>query len=282
MVSIVITAYNVEDTIRKAIDSALAQSYPHIEVVVVDDCSTDHTAEIIASYGERIKVVKHEENLGAGMARRDGLKFSTGDFAVTLDADDWMDEDLIARLVARQRETGAEIVSGGVTIERLDGSWDAHCYGDKYIDVKKDVIEAFLAEKVRFMNNKLIARRLLNEVEYCERRFIEDTPTIYPMLFLANGFAYAATTGYHYLHHDKSLTKTASTFKWALYGCIAEMDIVNFFEKHDYHEFDEQLAKSIIGHTDIIYDLHPSIEEVREHQDAWNYFTTELIRRADA
>ena len=57
-VSIIITAYNVEQFIARAVDSALAQDYKDVEVVVVNDCSTDKTTEILASYGDRIKLIQ--------------------------------------------------------------------------------------------------------------------------------------------------------------------------------------------------------------------------------
>ena len=279
MVSIIITAYNVEDTLARAVDSALAQGYPHIEVVVVNDCSTDGTSDIIASYCDRIKVVNHDVNLGAGMARRNGIKASTGDFVMTLDADDWLDDDLIARMMAVQQETDAEIGSGGVTVERAEGAWDAHCYGSKCIDSPKERIISYLKEKVQFMNNKLIARRLLDEVEYCERRFIEDTPTIIPMIFLAERFAYAPTTGYHYLDNPKSLTHTADRLKWNLFSAVATLDIIRFMEERDYHELDEVLAKSFASVANGIQSIAPTPEQVAQYQDEWNYFTTELIKR---
>lgn len=279
MVSIIITAYNVEDTLARAIDSALAQGYPHVEVVVVNDCSTDGTSDIIASYGDRIKVVNHEKNMGAGMARRNGIKASMGDFALTLDADDWLDSDLISRMMAVQQEFDAEIVSGGVTVERTEGRWEAHCYGKRVLSNPKERVLSFLHEKVQFMNNKLIARRLLDEVEYCERRFIEDTPTIIPMIFLAKRFAYAPTTGYHYLDNPKSLTHTADKFKWNLFSAVATLDIIRFMEAKDYHELDEVLANSFASVANGIQSIAPTPEQVAEYQDEWNYFTTELIKR---
>lgn len=279
MVSIIITAYNVEGTLARAIDSALAQGYPHVEVVVVNDCSTDGTSDIIASYGDRIKVVNHEKNMGAGMARRNGIKASTGDFALTLDADDWLDCDLISRMMAVQQEFDAEIVSGGVTVERTEGRWEAHCYGKRVLSDPKERVLSYLQEKVQFMNNKLIARRLLDEVEYCERRFIEDTPTIIPMIFLAERFAYAPTTGYHYLDNPKSLTHTADKFKWNLFSAVATLDIIRFMEAKDYHELDEVLANSFASVANGIQSIAPTPEQVAEYQTEWNYFTTELIKR---
>ena len=77
-------AFNVEHFIARAVDSALAQDYKDVEVVVVNDCSTDKTTEILAAYGDKIQLITHEVNQGAGIARRNGIQASTGDFAITL------------------------------------------------------------------------------------------------------------------------------------------------------------------------------------------------------
>lgn len=102
-VSVVITAYNVEKYIEKAINSVLNQTYKDIELVVVEDCSTDNTLKIIKDLQKSdttfsINLVQHLKNVGAGLSRRDGIKASTGDFIMLLDADDWLNEDYIEHL----------------------------------------------------------------------------------------------------------------------------------------------------------------------------------------
>ena len=93
-ISIVMTAYNMEQYVEEAMMSCLNQTYKDIELVVVEDCSTDNTLaliEAIASQDERVVVIRHEQNLGAGMGRRDGINTATGDYFITVDADDWLD-----------------------------------------------------------------------------------------------------------------------------------------------------------------------------------------------
>lgn len=89
-VSIITPVYNAEKYIGSAIDSILAQTYNDWEIVLVDDCSTDNSSAIIASYGnsERIKYHKRDINEGAAVARNTALKLATGRYVAFLDSDD--------------------------------------------------------------------------------------------------------------------------------------------------------------------------------------------------
>jgi O-antigen/teichoic acid export membrane protein/glycosyltransferase involved in cell wall biosynthesis len=99
LVSIVIPAYNAGRTVAESIDSALAQSYPLVEVVVVDDGSTDDTARILAGYGTRIRAV-HQANCGLSAARNAGIAHARGDLIALMDADDVCTQQRIATQVA--------------------------------------------------------------------------------------------------------------------------------------------------------------------------------------
>lgn len=97
-VSIVIPAYNAMMHLRDAIDSALSQTHQDIEVIVIDDSSTDETPAILASYGDRI-ISHRQPNGGVAAARNCGAQLATGDWLAFLDADDvWTPEKLEAQL----------------------------------------------------------------------------------------------------------------------------------------------------------------------------------------
>jgi len=92
MISAIVTTYNRPDLVREAIDSALAQTYEDLEVIVVDDGSTDETPEVLASYGDRIRVVT-KPNGGVASARNAGIRASSGELLAFLDDDDiWLPE----------------------------------------------------------------------------------------------------------------------------------------------------------------------------------------------
>ena len=282
MVSVVITAYNVGPFIAQAIESVLGQTYKDIECVIVEDCSTDDTiAEIKrASIGDgRVRMVQNSENMGAGVSRRRGIEAANGDYILLLDGDDWIEPDFIEALYRRAVESGAEIVSGGIKVVHGDGAWEATSYGNCVAEGCEKVTK-FWGERVVFMNNKLISRKLHQEVPYCQRRFIEDTPTIIPLLYLANKVAYIDNIGYNYRMQEGSLTHNASPFKYALFRALCAEDLISFFEKHDREYI--KLIPLGLSYTRLIEQikrLNPTKEMIEPYKDEWIEFTTAMIRR---
>jgi len=97
VVSIIITAYNYDRYIERAIRSCLDQSLSRnlYEVIVVNDCSTDNTSKILDNYKDQIKIFNLEKNVGLAGARNFGIKKALGQFVVFLDADDYIQRDLL-------------------------------------------------------------------------------------------------------------------------------------------------------------------------------------------
>ena len=92
MVSVIIPAFNCQDTIGTALDAMLAQTWANLEILVVDDCSSDFTGSIVEGYADkdpRIQLLKTETNSGPYVARNIALKAAAGEFVTTNDADDW-------------------------------------------------------------------------------------------------------------------------------------------------------------------------------------------------
>jgi GT2 family glycosyltransferase len=96
MVSIIITTYNYDRYVERAIRSALNQSLPKnaFEVIVVNDCSTDNTIEVLKNYENEVRIYHLEKNVGLSAARNFGIKKAKGQFVVFLDADDYMHSDM--------------------------------------------------------------------------------------------------------------------------------------------------------------------------------------------
>ena len=97
-VSVIIPVYNGEKTIEKCINSIINQSYKDLEIIIVNDGSTDNTYEICQKYSQkddRIQVI-NQENKGVCLARNIGIKFSKGDYIQFVDSDDWLEPSIIA------------------------------------------------------------------------------------------------------------------------------------------------------------------------------------------
>jgi succinoglycan biosynthesis protein ExoO len=118
-VSFVIAAYNAEDTLERAIDSALAQGAVSMEVIVVDDCSSDSTPMIAGSHTDpRVRLVAMPRNGGPAAARNAGLDAARGRWVAVLDSDDALRPDRMARLIARAEKAEAQIVVDNLDIIR--------------------------------------------------------------------------------------------------------------------------------------------------------------------
>lgn len=98
VVSVVMPCYNGEAFLAAAVDSVLSQTFRDFELIVIDDGSTDRSADILAAYGERIRVIR-QGNRGVSTARNAGIEAARGDFIAFLDSDDWWEPDFLDQMV---------------------------------------------------------------------------------------------------------------------------------------------------------------------------------------
>ena len=128
-IGIIIPAYKVEKYIFRALESCIGQSYPNIEVVVVDDGSPDGTYDVVKSYAdkdERIKLYR-QENGGVSSARNRALDMCTADYVLFLDSDDWLETDAVEKLVARiEGEQEKVLISSGCYYAYFDDNSDIY------------------------------------------------------------------------------------------------------------------------------------------------------------
>jgi len=110
LVSVIIPTFNRSSMVVEAVDSVLAQTYKELEIIVVDDGSTDETGVCLASYGEYIKVISQHLNRGVSVARNQGIRRSCGDFVALLDSDDlWLPEKIERQMDFFRKHTKALI-----------------------------------------------------------------------------------------------------------------------------------------------------------------------------
>ena len=129
-VSIIVPVYNVEQYIGECLDSILKQTYDNLEVILVEDCSTDNTLSLCQRYAKtdaRIKLLRNEKNAGVSFSRNRALEVATGDYIGMIDSDDWIEADYIERMVTALEETGADTCACGY-VKEFEDRGKTECY----------------------------------------------------------------------------------------------------------------------------------------------------------
>ena len=202
-VSVIIPVYNVAVYLPECLDSVLGQTYPNLEIILIDDGSTDGSSKICDSYAEnddRIKLI-HQKNKGAANAKNAGLEVVSGSYITFLDSDDYVDPQWIERMVSALEASEADVSECNFYIEYTDhsdcGNGDAFCnnvftgreYMAQYLDLWSNslfwnkLFKAELTEEIRFRN---------------ERRCIDDEFYTYKVVGMAKKIARIPAILYHY------------------------------------------------------------------------------------
>lgn len=122
-VSIIVAIYNVEKYIKKCIESIVTQNYSNLEIILVDDCSTDLSGKICDDYANkdsRVKVIHHSKNTRQSGVRNDGLNAATGDYIVFVDGDDWLAADFVSYMLSVITKADADMAINLVNFTTRD------------------------------------------------------------------------------------------------------------------------------------------------------------------
>ena len=194
LVSIIVPIYNVEKYLRKCVDSLLKQSYSNIEILLIDDGSTDNSGRISDEYSNYNNVrVYHKENGGLSDARNFGIEHSKGEFLAFVDSDDYVAEDYILRMLDKIQKTDVDIVACSYYDISEDGQIlgkiqstdrilnEKNFWDDIYINIK-----ATPAYGVAW--NKLYKRNVFENLRYRKGILNEDDDIIYDVIHGRNMF----------------------------------------------------------------------------------------------
>ena len=150
-ISILIPAYDSGPYIGRCLESVINQTFPDIEIVVVDDGSSDNTAEVLREYSERdprIKVIRHLENSGVFWARKTCIEASSGDYLMFVDSDDVLKAHACEKLYSEALRTGSDLVKGGFEICGNDGAGSTRTFCLRYGETAYGVLKAILMEEL--------------------------------------------------------------------------------------------------------------------------------------
>lgn len=228
MISVVVPVYNVSKYLEKCIVSILNQTYRNLEVIIVDDGSTDGSSQIcdqLAMEDNRITVI-HKKNGGLVSARKAGISIAKGKYVINIDSDDWIELNMIHEMLVQAIANDADIVTSGYygeyggTHTRIVDSILEGCYSNKneleYL--YRHLIFNGTVEKSGILPNlvcKLIKSSLLQDVYLKlsnEAIIAEDAAIIYSCCVIAKKIVVTHNIYYHYVMRSSSIIHSKSKF----------------------------------------------------------------------
>jgi len=208
-VSVIIPAYNHERFVGAAVESVLTQTYGHLELIVIDDGSTDRTGEVVRSFDDQRLIYFYQENQDAFNTLNRGLDMVKGDLVSILNSDDIYTPDRLEKLVQAQSDTGAQclfsdvipIDDEGKEMSDPEFGWNQwHKKNRNFFFQCSDLYTAFL--KGNFMvttSNLFLTRKAADKVgKFCSLRYLHDYDYIFRVML-------ACPDQVVYLHDEKLL-----------------------------------------------------------------------------
>lgn len=271
LVSIIIPVHNVERYLKHCIDSVLRQTYSNLEVILVDDGSTDSSAAMCDNYAERYDLVRviHKQNEGAGAARNDGLALSKGKYIVFVDSDDYIGKKYIEGLYYALRAYHADIsVSDCVHIaEDDDGRSKEESRGEIEIGTRNTYIisgrDGLCGKIVMPCGEEVPWGRMYKRTLFSDYKIAfpigvgyEDTATVYKLLYYAKVIACIEMNEYYYRIRKGSLMHSSFSIKNLDIITVQEMKCRFFFEKQEH----EILARNFNCYCKVVRECYEALQ----------------------
>lgn len=218
-ISVIVPIYKVEAFLPKCVESILGQTYPNLEVILVDDGSPDGCGALCDAYAQsdsRVRVI-HKENGGLSDARNAGIEAATGDYLAFVDSDDWLEPDAYEAMLAAMQRHRARLVCAGRYDE--DETTGARVVG--LCPEREEAVSGVEAARRVFHWNrmdssacdKLYARSLFDGIRYPVGRVCEDMPVTYRLMLRAESVVLLPKPVYHYRHRASSITMSQTSEK---------------------------------------------------------------------
>lgn len=218
-ISVIIPVFNVECFLERCIDSILAQTLNDIEIICIDDCSTDNSFEIISKYAgqdSRLRVYQNKKNIGQGLTRNRGIDLANGEYIAFVDSDDWIESDMYESMYAVTYLKKYDLICCNLIYDFPNGISEAPIMPEsKLIDLDFLINESIAPSIKLFSSNspcdKLYKREYLQKLELkfeSERIFLYEDKLFNLTLFSSNpSFFFVPKVLYHYsIRHGSTMT----------------------------------------------------------------------------
>ena len=236
-ISIIIPVYNVEKYLNKCLNSVIEQTYKNIEVILIDDGSTDNSGKICDEYAKndiRIKII-HQQNGGVSTARNNGLEHATGKYITFVDSDDYIEKEMIETMAKKIMKKNADIVICGVTDRDEENNIINQSLNKKEnvfnnIEAIKEMLDEKLFNCVCWA--KLYKKELFRNIKFNSKiRIAEDMDVLYRVFYKSNKIIQIPERLYNWTSRGDSVTKGNDMSKWQDEIDVCE-NIIKFCEEN--------------------------------------------------
>lgn len=251
--SVIIPVYNIENYLSQCLDSVIAQTFNDLEIIVVDDGSTDSCPSICDRYAaldSRIQVI-HKKNGGLVSARKAGARIATSDYIACVDGDDWIELDYFEKFASVVKEYSPDLICSGMNIQLKNGICNQKKMKEEFGYYKKDdIAQKIYPHLIGFCGNvwsKVFKRSMYLEVQLSideKIKIAEDACVVIPCVYKAQNMYVLEDCLYNYRYNPSSMTKKKTVFNLEEPKLIA-----THFEKHiDLKQdwFKQQIYKSTV------------------------------------
>ena len=212
LVSIIIPVYNTERYLQRCLDSVLNQTYKNIEIIIIDDGSTDCSLKICKQYAnldQRITLI-HQDNAGVSVARNEGLKRAKGEYVCLIDADDYLDHRYVEIMQESIRKVDLVVCSSYI-LEESDGSFQSinTTNSDRFISKDEALLYLFKSDGYHgWCWNKMFKLDIINSNSLCfekKLKFCEDEYFCLQYILHINSACFIKDVLYHYVQNYSSV-----------------------------------------------------------------------------
>lgn len=209
IISIVVPVYNVEQYLNRCVDSIICQTYKDLDIILVDDGSTDRSGVICDEYAEkdrRVKVI-HQDNAGLSEARNSGIDNARGDYILFVDSDDWIEKDACKKALSISVEQGADVVCFGfmeffVSGEKIERKPEYTGVIDKSVMMYQLIVNDYNS----IVWSKFYSKELFVDLRFSKGRINEDVAIMYKLIHCAKKIFITDFLLYNYAHRENSLS----------------------------------------------------------------------------
>jgi len=235
-VSVIVPVYNVEKYLEKCLESLINQTLNEIEIIVVNDGSTDNSLNIIEKYAQkdyRIKII-NQKNQGLSGARNSGFKLARGEYISFIDSDDWVDNDFLEKLYNSAISNNVSIAISTIIRKReKTQKYRVHYTEEKIYETLEDKINICNIPTCCYVWNKLYKKSLLENSEFTVGRFYEDVLWTPEIIKKADKIITVPNTNYYYRVNNSSIVKKCQSPKKQEDSYFAKKCLKKFFEDNN-------------------------------------------------